>query len=79
MATCRNSPFSEEQDAELGIANPYGILQHELGNGLQSPGDELITLKNLRCGRLLLQRLAQFVEQPRVLDGDDGLGGEVLN
>ena len=23
--------------------------------------------------------LAQLVEQPRVLDGDDGLGGEVLN
>ena len=23
--------------------------------------------------------LAQFVEQPRVLDGDDGLGGEVLD
>ena len=35
---------------------------------------------------LLLQRLgeivgalAQFVEQPRVLDGDHGLGGEVLH
>jgi hypothetical protein len=28
-----------------------------------------------RC--LLLQRIAQFFEQPRVLDGDDGLGGEV--
>ena len=22
---------------------------------------------------------AQFVEQPRVLDGDDGLGGEILH
>src|SRR5262249_44199383 len=29
-------------------------------------------------GRLLLQRFAQLVEQSRVLDGDDGLGGEVL-
>ena len=28
-----------------------------------------------RC--LLLQRFAQFVQQPRILDGDDGLGGEV--
>ena len=27
------------------------------------------------CDRLL----AQFVEQPRVLDGDDRLGGEVLD
>ena len=23
--------------------------------------------------------LPQFIEQPRVLDGDDGLGGEVLH
>ena len=23
--------------------------------------------------------LAQFIEQPRVLDGDDGLGGEILH
>ena len=28
---------------------------------------------------LLLQGFAQFAEQPRVLDGDDGLGGEVLD
>ena len=28
--------------------------------------------------RLLLQRLAQFVQQPRVLDGDDGLAREVF-
>src|SRR6516225_2499153 len=43
-------------------------------------------LQNLRRSGLLLQRfgeiaraLAQLVEQPRVLDGDDGLGGEILN
>ena len=48
--------------------------------------------KHLRRGRLLLQRLgklrsalgeivgalAQLAEQPRILDGDHGLGGEVL-
>ena len=33
--------------------------------------------QHLRGGRLLLQRFAQLVEQPRVFDGDDGLGGEV--
>ena len=27
----------------------------------------------------IVRALAQFVEQPRVLDGDDGLGGEVLH
>ncbi len=35
-------------------------------------------LENFGSGSLLLQRLAQFVEQPRVLDGDNGLGGEIL-
>ena len=29
-----------------------------------------------RCG-LLLQRRSQLIEQPRVLNGDDGLVGEV--
>src|SRR5262245_53741405 len=28
---------------------------------------------------MLLQRVAQLVEQPRLLDGDDGLRGEILN
>ena len=33
-------------------------------------------LEHVGSGRLLLQRLPQFAEQPRVLDRDDGLGGE---
>ena len=28
---------------------------------------------------LLLQRFAQFIEQARILDGDDGLGGKILH
>ena len=43
-----------------------------------------MTLQHLGRRRLLLQRLgeigralAQFVEQPRVLNGDDGLGGKI--
>jgi hypothetical protein len=32
------------------------------------------------CGRsLLLQRLSKLAEQPRIFDGDDGLGGEILH
>ena len=45
-----------------------------------------MTFSTSRGRGLLLQRLAeivgalaQLVEQPRVLDGDDGLGGEVLH
>src|SRR6516162_9602620 len=50
-------------------------------------------MKHFRRGRLLLQRLSkvsgalakvvgaltQFVEQPRVLDGDNSLSGEILD
>ena len=60
---------------------------------LKIAGRTADNLEHLRGGRLLLQRfcevgrafakvvgaLAQFVEQPRVLDGDDGLRGEILD
>src|SRR5262249_46104042 len=35
--------------------------------------------EHIGSGRLLLQRLAQLVEQAGVLDSDDGLVGEVLD
>ena len=54
--------------------------------GSSSPGELEMTFSTSAGRGLLLQRLgeivgalAQFVEQPRVLDGDDGLGGEVLH
>ena len=54
--------------------------------GSSSPGELEMTLQHLAGRGLLLQRLgqivgalAQLVEQPRVLDGDHGLGGEVLS
>ena len=54
--------------------------------GSSSPGELEMTFSTSRGRGLLLQRLgqivgalAQFVEQPRVLDGDDRLGGEVLH
>ena len=56
-----------------------------LNTGSRSPGELEMTLSTSAGGGLLLQRLgkiigalAQLVEQPRVLDGDDGLRGEVL-
>src|SRR6516164_11298548 len=90
---CRNEAksafFMKIERAELGIADADSLLQHGLKHGLQIAGRTTDDLKNLRCGRLLLQRfgevgcslgeiacsLAQFVEQSRVLDGDDGLRG----
>ena len=72
--------------AELGAADARRIFQH----GTETPapvarraGDDL---QHLGGRGLLLQRLAeivgalaQFVEQPRVLDGDHGLRGEILH
>ena len=56
-------------------ADSTSVLQH----GLQIEGRAADDLEHVGGGGLLLQRLPQFVEQPRVLDGDDGLGGEVLH
>ena len=78
---------------ERGLADADRILQHGRKHRLKIAGGAVITLEHFRRSRLLLQRfrevgcafgevrgaLPQFVEQPRVLDGDDGLGGEVLH
>src|SRR5262249_61751706 len=62
-----------------GFAKTSRVLQHGLEHRLQLARRTRNDLKYLSGGRLLLQRLAQFVQQPRVLDGDDGLGGEALH
>src|SRR5262245_48627557 len=46
---------------------------------MQVKGRSTDDLEHLRCCGLLLQRFTQLVEQPRVLDGDDGLRGEVFD
>ena len=46
--------------------------------GSSSPGERLMTRSTSDGSGLLLQRFAQLVEQPGVLDGDDGLVGEGL-
>src|SRR3974390_1080799 len=85
----RNGPnsisFRLKQDAEFGFTNAGCIRQHGVEYRLELAGRRTNDPEPLaRCG-LLLQRLAQiigawaqFVEQPRVLDGDHGLGGEIL-
>ena len=79
--------------AKSGIAHAHGFLQHGFEHRLQFAGRAADNLQHLRRGGLLPQRLGevggalgevgsalpQFVEKPRILDGDDGLGGEVLH
>ena len=74
--------------AKLGIADADGILQHGCEHRLKIARRTADDLQHLRRRRLLLQRLGefdgalaeivgaltQFVQQSRVLDGDDRLG-----
>src|SRR5207342_1241526 len=53
-------------------------LGQRIEHGLQIEGRAADDLEYIGGGGLLLQRFAQLVEQPRVLDGDDGLTGEIL-
>jgi hypothetical protein len=73
------------QDTELGIANSDRLFQDGLKYWLQIAGRRIDYTQNVSSCRLLFQcftevgcALAQFVEQPRVLDGDDGLIGKGL-
>jgi hypothetical protein len=60
-----------------GIADTRGLFQHGGKDGLKVAGGTTDGLKHLRRGRLLLKGLAQFLEQPCVLYGNDGLTGKV--
>ena len=54
-------------------ADSTSVIEHRL----QIEGRAADHLEHVGGGGLLLQRFAQLVEQARVLDGDDRLGGEV--
>ena len=89
-AATRRRP-SDKILPNVGVADAHRVLQHRRKHWLKIAGRAADNLEHLRRSRLLLQRfrevsgalaevvgaLTQFVEQPRVLDGDDGLGGEV--
>ena len=47
--------------------------------GSRSPGELEMTCSTSEVAVCSLQRLAQLVEQARVLDGDDGLLGEIAH
>src|SRR5262249_42957607 len=70
---------AKEQTTERSLAKPGRLLQHSLEHRLQLTRRAANNLEHVRGCGLLLERLAQFVKQPRILNGDDGLGGEVLH
>src|SRR5262249_31650104 len=67
-----------ENERLLRLAQPRRRLYQRVEHCLQVEGRAADDLEHVGGGGSLLQRFAQPVEQARVLDGDDGLGGEVL-
>jgi hypothetical protein len=61
----------------IGVAQPRRRFHQGIEHGLQIEGRAADHLEHVGGRRLLLQRLAQLVEQARVLYGDDGLLSEV--
>ena len=61
----------------IRLAQPCGRLDQRIEHGLQIERRAADDLEHVGGGGLLLQRLAQLIEQAGVLDGDDGLRGEI--
>src|SRR5262249_48983366 len=67
-----------EQRAKPRPANSGCILQHGIEDRLKLAWRRADDLQHLGCGSLLLKRFTQFIEQARVLDGDDSLRREIF-
>jgi hypothetical protein len=63
----------------LGGAKLRRVLDQSFQNGLEVEGGAADDLEHVGGRGLLRQRFAQFVEQARIFDRDDGLAGEVLD
>ncbi len=72
-------PLRRKMNCIIGLAKSRSRLHQRIEHRLQIERRAADDLEHVGGGGLLLQRFAQLTEQPRVLDGDDGLGGEVLN
>src|SRR6516165_4328581 len=64
---------------EVGFAELRGGRNDRIEHRLQMARRPADDVENFGGGGLLLERFVQLVEQPRVLDGDDGLFGEILD
>src|SRR5215471_18089740 len=68
-----------EDHCPIRLAQTRGGCGNGIDDGLQVGCRLADDAEDLTCSRLLLKGFAKLIEQPRVLDGDDGLGGEVLH
>src|SRR5262249_19694942 len=73
------SSLAQPEIAEFSAADTHRIFQHSFKYRLQLAGRTADHFQNVGGRCLLLQRFAELVQQARVLDGDDRLGGEGLD
>ena len=71
--------FPKPHDAIVGFCQPRPVGQHGLEYGLKLARGAADDAQHLRSRSLLLQRFAQLIEQPGVLDGNDGLSRKVFH
>ena len=71
--------LAHEQVTEFGAANADRIFQHGREYRLKIAGRTRDDAQDFSGRRLLRQGLAQFGEQPRILDGDHSLGGKIFD
>jgi hypothetical protein len=80
---CADEPqgiaISSKDVAKARIADASRLCQHGIEHRSQITGRAGDDLEHVRSSRLLLKGLAQFVEEARILNGDDRLSGEILN
>src|SRR5215472_3543946 len=70
---------TEEDAAPFSLAKSRPRLRKSVQHDLEIERRTANNLENICGGGLLLQGFAQFIEQPRVLDGDDSLVSKGLD
>src|SRR5262249_10588894 len=68
-----------ENHSSCCAAEPDSRTQESIEHGLQIEGRAADDLEYVGGGGLLLQRLAQLIQQACIFDGNDGLFGEIRN
>ena len=77
--TTKAGSIVKRERTYLSTAQARGILDHRIEDWSKFIWRGRDNSEHLGSSGLLLERLAQFVEQPCILDGDDCLGGEVCH
>src|SRR2546430_13610756 len=69
--------FLTSDRRHVRLTKSGGRFDERIEHGFEIEGRAADDLEHVSGGGLLLQGLAKFIEQAGILDGDDGLGGEI--